>query len=182
VNKKVRAGSTTFFIDGGSRGNPGPAGYGVAVKNAGDETIATLSKFLGIQTNNYAEYSALLAALDYATRHHLAHIRVFSDSELLVRQMTGKYKVKSPDLRPLFEQARETALQIPRFEIEHVRRELNREADALANEAMDRTGSGVAAPQTFHFEAIVENGLIKPLSKVKLPDKKIVECSLRIKN
>lgn len=133
-------------------------------------------------TNNVAEYSGLLAALEYATCHHLSFVRVFSDSELLVRQMTGRYRVKSPDLLPLFNRAQGLAAQIPRFEIEHIRRELNAAADALANEAMDR-GEGVE-PQlrTLRFDAIIENGLLKPLGAVPLPEKKKVECSIRFKD
>ncbi|MFI5174001.1 MAG: reverse transcriptase-like protein [Terriglobia bacterium] len=182
MNKKTAEEPTIFYIDGGSRGNPGPAGYGVAIKNAAGETVDSRSEYLGVRTNNVAEYSGLLAALEYATSHHLPFIRIFSDSELLVRQMTGRYRVKSPDLLPLFERARELAAQIPRFEIEHIRREANAAADALANEAMDRGEAVGPHRRTLRFDAIVENGLLKPLAPVQLPEKKKVECSIRFKD
>lgn len=173
--------TATFYIDGGSRGNPGPAGYGVVIKDEHGQPIDSLSEFLGIQTNNAAEYSGLLAALEYALAHHLSAIRVYSDSELLVRQMTGKYRVKSEDLRPLYDRAQEMIRRIPRFEIEHIRREGNRAADALANEAMDRGESRANGRESWRFEAVVENGLLKPLLEIRLPEKKIVECSIRLK-
>jgi ribonuclease HI len=182
VDKRKAEEPTIFFIDGGSRGNPGPAGYGVAVKNAVGDTIDSLSEYLGVVTNNVAEYSGLLAALEYAIRHHLSFVRIFSDSELLVRQMTGRYRVKSPDLLPLFNRAQSMAAQIPRLEIDHVRRELNAAADALANEAMDRADAGGSQRRTLHFDAIIENGLVKPLAAVRLPEKKKVECSIRFKD
>ena len=181
MNKPKGAGPTTFFIDGGSRGNPGPAGYGVAVKNVRGELIDSISEFIGTQTNNVAEYSGLLAALHYAVAHHLSEVRIVSDSELLVRQMTGQYKVKSPDLRPLFEQAQDMAGKIPSFGIEHVRREFNGEADALANEAMDRAAPSSAAPAVMRFDAVIEDGRLRPLTQLSLPEKKVVECTLRFK-
>ena len=128
----------TAFTDGGSRGNPGPAGYGVLVKDAGGRTVAELSEFLGIQTNNFAEYSALLAALDYAVQHNLERLHVISDSELMVKQMRGQYRVQSPDLRPLYEEAKRRAARLAGFRIEHVLRGKNKRADELANQAMDR--------------------------------------------
>lgn len=128
----------TAFTDGGSRGNPGPAGYGVLVKDAEGRTIAELSEFLGIQTNNFAEYSALLAALDYAVQHNLERLHVISDSELMVKQMRGQYRVQSPDLRPLYEEAKRRAARLSGFRIEHVLRGKNKRADELANQAMDR--------------------------------------------
>jgi ribonuclease HI len=128
----------TAFTDGGSRGNPGPAGYGVLIKDAEGRTLAELSEFLGIQTNNFAEYSALLAALDYAVQHNLERLHVISDSELMVKQMRGQYKVKSPDLRPLYDEARRRVARLEQFAIEHVLRGKNKKADELANDAMDR--------------------------------------------
>src|SRR5262249_25155504 len=125
-------------IDGGARGNPGPAGYGVIIRDAAGKTLVELSEFMGHRTNNYAEDSALLAALDYGQQHGHAALKVVSDSELLVRQMNGQYKVKSPDLRPMYERARALARQFQWFAIEHARREQNRDADRLANAAMDR--------------------------------------------
>ena len=101
------------------------------------ERLATLAKRLGQATNNFAEYQALLAALEYALQHEHVRVKVFSDSELLVRQMQGVYKVKSPDLKPLHSRARELAAQLESFTVEHVPREQNREADRLANRAID---------------------------------------------
>ena len=127
----------TAYIDGGARGNPGPAGYGIVITDGAGTTLAELSHFLGHRTNNYAEYSALIAALEWALGHGHRNVRVASDSELLVRQMKGIYKVKSPDLRPLYEAARTLTRKLERFELGHVLREKNRRADKLANQAMD---------------------------------------------
>src|SRR5579872_1119966 len=124
-------------IDGASRGNPGPAAYAVVLRDPEGKIVLELGKKMGRETNNVAEYYALLAALDYAMNQGIRALRIRSDSELLVRQMQGRYKVKSPDLKPLYERALKQARQIPYFAIEHVRRELNSEADALANIALD---------------------------------------------
>jgi ribonuclease HI len=127
-------------IDGASRGNPGPASYAVVIRDPNGKTILELAKNIGRETNNVAEYYALLAALDYATSHNISSLRIRSDSELLVRQMQGRYKVKSADLKPLHERASKMAKQLGYFAIEHIRRELNRDADALANVALDQAG------------------------------------------
>jgi ribonuclease HI len=124
--------------DGGARGNPGPAGFGALIRDAEGRVLAELSQFLGIQTSNFAEYSGLLASLDFALGHGYRWLRVISDSELMVKQIQGKYKVKSPGLRPLFEQARQKIAQLEGFEIVHALRHKNKDADRLANEAMDR--------------------------------------------
>jgi ribonuclease HI len=124
-------------IDGASRGNPGPASYALILKDPSGKIIFQLGKRIGRQTNNVAEYYALLAALDYATGHGIRGLRIRSDSELLVQQMRGRYKVKSADLRPLYERASKLMRQLDYFAIEHVPREMNREADALANQALD---------------------------------------------
>jgi ribonuclease HI len=124
--------------DGGARGNPGPAGYGVLIQDADGAVLAELSEFLGIQTNNFAEYSGLLAALDFALQNGHRRLRVVSDSELMVKQIQGKYQVKSPILRPLFDQARKKIAQLESFEITHALRHKNKDADRLANQAMDR--------------------------------------------
>jgi ribonuclease HI len=129
-------GSAVASIDGGSRGNPGPAGYGVRIEHD-DGTTTDLKESLGTCTNNVAEYSGLLAALRWAAERGVARLHVRSDSELLVRQMRGEYRVKSPGLQPLHEQARRLAGRIGHVTFEHVRRELNQDADRLANEAMD---------------------------------------------
>jgi ribonuclease HI len=130
-------------IDGGSRGNPGPAGYGVRIERA-DGTIVELKESLGSATNNVAEYSGLIAALTWAAQCGVAKLHVRSDSLLLVKQMLGEYRVKHPGLQPLHEEARSLARRIGRVTFEHVRRELNKDADRLANEAMDEA----AAAQT----------------------------------
>jgi ribonuclease HI len=127
-------------IDGASRGNPGPASYAVVIRDPNGKTILELAKNIGRETNNVAEYYALLAALDYATSHNISSLHIRSDSELLVRQVQGRYKVKSADLKPLHERASKMAKQLGYFAIEHVRRELNRYADALANVALDQAG------------------------------------------
>jgi ribonuclease HI len=127
-------------IDGASRGNPGPASYAVVLRDPEGKIALELAKNIGRETNNVAEYFALLAALDYAATHNIAALRVRSDSELLVRQMQGRYKVKSADLKPLHERASKLSRQLQYFAIEHVRRELNRDADALANVALDSAG------------------------------------------
>lgn len=125
-------------IDGGARGNPGPAAYGVVIANQAGRRVAELSACLGARTNNYAEYSGLLAAMEYALRHGQRALKVLSDSELLVKQMRGHYKVKSPGLQELFTRARALQRQLQWFSIQHVRREQNREADRLVNLALDR--------------------------------------------
>ena len=124
-------------IDGGARGNPGPAAYGVIVRNAKDEIIDEIAEYLGIQTNNYAEYSGLLAALEYAVREKYPTLKVLSDSELLVKQMKGQYRVKNPGLLELYEKARTLVRKLERFSIDHVLREYNREADRLVNKVLD---------------------------------------------
>ena len=139
-------------IDGASRGNPGPASYAVVIRDASGKIILELAKKLGRETNNVAEYYALLAALDYAVSHGISALRIRSDSELLVRQMQGRYKVKSPELKPLYERATKLVRQLSYFAIEHVRREQNRDADALANVALD---SGLVSSAT-HLAAADE--------------------------
>ena len=131
-----------FHIDGGSRGNPGPAAYGVTVEDSKRAPIAAFSKFLGRATNNVAEYHGLLAALEYALEHQHHRVRILTDSELLARQMEGRYKVKSPDLKPLFNRAREMVARLEHVPIRHVPREQNTAADELANQALDAASLG----------------------------------------
>jgi ribonuclease HI len=136
-------------VDGASRGNPGPASYAVILRGPDGATRFEVGKYIGRATNNVAEYYGLITALDYAAAQGIDRLLVRSDSELLVRQMQGRYKVKSPDLRPLHERARKLAHGFAYFAIEHVPREQNRDADELANAALDRTGSrsgGTVAP------------------------------------
>jgi ribonuclease HI len=127
--------------DGGARGNPGPAGYGVVIHDAKGNKVAALSQYLGRQTNNFAEYQALIGALEYAVQHGPKALKVISDSELMVRQIKGIYKVKDATLRDLHGRASQLIRQLEWFNIEHTLRGGNREADELANTAMDK-GSG----------------------------------------
>lgn len=139
----VRSGSRLrAWVDGGARGNPGPAGFGVAIKTLDGELVKELGGYLGRATNNVAEYSGLIAALEAAHELGAEELEVFSDSELMVRQMNGQYKVRNEGLKPLFAKAKALAGRLGSVRISHVRREENREADRLANEAMDRGAPG----------------------------------------
>ena len=124
--------------DGGARGNPGPAGYGVVIKDQSGRRVASLSEYLGHQTNNFAEYQGLIAALEYSLQHGPRALKVISDSELLVRQIKGIYKVKNATLKDLHARAKELIAHLDWFSIGHALREHNQEADRLANEAMDK--------------------------------------------
>ena len=154
-------------IDGGSRGNPGPAGYGVVITDRAGKMIVTLHEYLGHQTNNYAEYHGLLAALDYALKHGHKALKVVADSELLVKQIRGEYKVKSPTLLELHQRARQMIAHLDWFSIQHVLRGSNQEADRLANLAMDK-GRGRSTPNSAplppigdqEFTGTVRNGVI----------------------
>jgi ribonuclease HI len=179
-------------IDGAARGNPGPASYGVVIRDGQGELVAKLKKYIGRMTNNVAEYYGLIAALDYAESHGIRALRVESDSELMVKQMQGQYKVKSEDLRPLFERAKKMSMGFESFRIDHVYREQNREADALANEALDET-SGVpsaagapakatatdAKPGPRWIQARFRSGILYPLEDIDLPDGTEVQIVLR---
>jgi probable phosphoglycerate mutase len=128
----------TAHCDGGARGNPGPAGYGAVIQSESGEVLAELSEFLGIRTNNFAEYSGLLGVLAWALEHGHRRLRVVSDSELMVKQIQGRFKVNSPDLKPLWTEARRRIAELDEFQITHALRHKNKEADRLANTAMDR--------------------------------------------
>jgi ribonuclease HI len=180
-------------IDGGSRGNPGPAAYGAVIRNPSGQIVARLKKYIGRTTNNVAEYYGLIAALDYAQSNSIRALHVESDSELLVKQMRGQYKVKSADLQPLFERAKKMSQSLASFQIRHVYREQNREADALANEAMDevsgarpapengkaQTESRNSTPPTIKVRARFRSGVLYPLEDINLPDGAEVEILLR---
>jgi len=176
-------------IDGGSRGNPGPAAYGVVVRDASGAIVARLKKYIGQNTNNVAEYFGLIAALDYAQAHGVRSLRVESDSELMVKQMRGQYKVKSEELKPLFERAKKMVAGLESFRIDHVYREHNREADALVNQALDETGRGgasTAAPSTsretaMRFTGRCWDGRLELAAPVELPDGTEVEILVRVK-
>jgi ribonuclease HI len=170
--------------DGGARGNPGPAGYGVVIKDESGRKVTALSEYLGHQTNNFAEYQGLIAALEYAIEHGPKALKIISDSELLVRQIKGIYKVKNPTLRDLHGRAKELIAQLDWFSIGHALREHNQEADRLANAAMDKGMGRVArtpssapadlnrlpiANELREFEGVVRNGMIE-LTTGKLPE------------
>jgi ribonuclease HI len=170
-------------IDGGSRGNPGPAAYAVVVDASDGKRLASLSKYLGHATNNVAEYQGLLAALDYALEHNYRRLKIISDSELLTRQITGQYKVRNPNLKILHERARALIAQFDAFRIEHVRREHNREADRLANEAMDAARSKkLAQPRanskTLHATAIYHQGVLELDDSLPLADGERVDLEI----
>ena len=175
--------------DGGARGNPGPAGYGVVIKDESGHKVAALSEYLGHQTNNFAEYQGLIAALEYAIEHGPKALKLISDSELLVRQIKGIYKVKNAVLQDLHGRAKELIAQLDWFSIGHAFREQNQEADQLANDAMDKgmgrstacvgttrvaAGDSPARPANQRqsqqeFEGIVRNGAVE-LSNGSLPE------------
>ena len=171
------------YSDGGARGNPGPSGYGVVIQDEAGHKVASLSEYLGHQTNNFAEYQGLIAALEYAVQHGHKALKVVSDSELLVRQIKGIYKVKNATLQDLHARAKELIAKLEWFSIGHVLRGHNQEADRLANAAMDK-GMGRrpenadanvlahASPlpqQRKEFNGIVRGGKIELLDG-QLPD------------
>lgn len=127
----------TAYIDGGARGNPGPAGYGVHIQGPDGAVVAELHGGLGIATNNVAEYNGLLAALRWAKAHGHTQLHIKADSLLIVEQMRGRFKVKHPGLQPLHAKARLLAYEVGRVTFEHVRREMNTDADRLSNLGMD---------------------------------------------
>jgi ribonuclease HI len=194
------AGVYVAYVDGASRGNPGPASYAVVIQAPDGATKFEIGKYVGRATNNVAEYYGLIAALDYAASEKIARLRVRSDSELLVRQMQGRYKVNSPDLRPLHERAQKLARALAYFAIEHIPREQNSEADELANIALDRTATrGTAANNssakmaTSHSQAIApaarphggrrirarfSAGALHPLEALELAEGEIVEIQI----
>ena len=185
-------------IDGGSRGNPGPAAYGVVIRDPRGQVVARLKKYIGRSTNNVAEYYGLIAALDYAESHQVRALDVESDSELLVKQMRGQYKVKSADLQPLFERSKKMSQSLPSFRIRHIYREHNREADRLANEAMDEVSgdpasdarneppraetrsSPAASRPPQKVRARFRSGVLYPLEEMDLPDGAEVEIVVRV--
>jgi len=189
ADQKHAAPSYRANIDGAARGNPGPASYGIVIRDGRGEVVAKLKKYIGRMTNNVAEYYGLIAALDYAQSHGVRALRIESDSELMVKQMRGQYKVKSDDLRPLFERAKKMSQALESFRIDHVYREQNREADALANEALDETSGTTGATPTAPkpevkagprwIQARFRSGILYPLEDIDLPDGTEVEITLR---
>ncbi len=172
-------------VDGGARGNPGPAGYGVVITDQAGHKVAALHEYLGHQTNNYAEYNGLLAALDYALEHGPRALKVVGDSELLVKQIRGEYKVKSPTLLELHQRAKKMIEQLEWFSIQHVLRGGNQEADRLANLAMDKgMGRTSAAPapagvaRRQEYEGVVRGGVIV-VDGAELPEGTRVQIRVR---
>jgi ribonuclease HI len=178
----------TAHIDGAARGNPGPASYGVAFLRPDGQPLEQLRKYIGRMTNNVAEYYALIAALDYAAAHGFKKLRIRSDSELLVRQMKGIYKVKSGDLKPLHERAKKLAATLEYFDVQHVPREQNAVADALANEALDNPGGGstekparltlAPAQTTRRIRARYRNGALHLTEPLDFPEGAEVELTV----
>lgn len=154
------SGWVVAHCDGGSRGNPGPAGFGVCIHDEHGAVVAELSEFIGNRTNNVAEYSGLLAALDYALQQGHSRLRVVSDSELMVKQIKGQYRVNSVDLKPLYDEAKRRIARLEAFQIQHVLRGKNQHADRLANLAMDR-GTGRAS------DSMAARGAGKPPERPK---------------
>lgn len=142
----------SIFIDGCARGNPGPAGCGVMIVDADGRTILQKARYLGSTTNNVAEYTALIDGLREAVDLGAREVAVRTDSELVVRQMKGEYKVKDVKLKELFAEAQRLSRSFASLDFSHVQRENNRDADRLANQAVDsflgvRNGAGLAAEQ-----------------------------------
>jgi ribonuclease HI len=183
ANMSTPLGYLVAHIDGGARGNPGPAGFGVMIEDEAGRPVAKLSEYLGKQTNNYAEYSGLLAALTYALKHGFKALKVFSDSELMVKQIKGDYKVKNPALKELHDRASTMIDNLDAFEINHVLREKNRDADRLANLAMDRgtnragsatTSAAPSATPAREVNGVVRNGVVEFLGS-PLPENTFVK-------
>ena len=130
-------GKLTVNVDGGARGNPGPAAIGVVVRNEDGAVVEAVGETIGRQTNNVAEYQALLRGLELASAHGATVVEVVGDSELVVRQIEGRYKVKNADLKPLHAKAKEMLAEFDNWEIRHVKRAQNADADRLVNEALD---------------------------------------------
>ena len=185
-------------IDGGSRGNPGPAAYGVVIETAQGQPVKAFARFIGETTNNFAEYQGLLAALEYALNQGYRRLRVLTDSELMARQISGRYKVRSPDLKPLHDKAQALIARLESFSIRHVYREHNREADHLANKALDAAEHGIAPhalapralaaqafrtarPEPLIFSATFQNGVLHPHTQLPLLDGEEVELEIRRK-
>ena len=142
MSREPAAPETLFLrIDGASRGNPGAAGFGVAVEDSEGANIASLYGFLGTASNNVAEYQALIHALDYAIANGARHVEIFSDSQLVVRQVQGQYRVKHPAMVPLHREARSLIGRLERTRLHHVPRAENKAADRLANQAVDERDS-----------------------------------------
>ena len=126
-----------IYSDGAARGNPGPAGAGAVLIDSTGQIIERLGKYLGVQTNNYAEYLGLLLGVKRARDLGIPEVEIYADSELMIRQLGGRYQVKSPTLRPLYEEAIKVLKGFAKFKLVHVPREKNQEADEMSNRAID---------------------------------------------
>ncbi len=176
-------------IDGGSRGNPGPAAYGVVIKTAQGKGVAEIAKFIGKATNNFAEYQGLLAVLEYSLSHGYSRLRVLTDSELMAQQIAGGYKVRSPDLKPLHALAQALIARLESFSIQHVYREQNREADRLVNQALDEEERGIAPARASNvppskpvcISATFRDGLLHPHTQLPLLEGEEVDLEIRRK-
>jgi ribonuclease HI len=131
-----------LWTDGAARGNPGPAGIGAILKSPTGEVLYTGSEYLGHTTNNVAEYKAVLLGLAGALEQGIQRVEVRADSELLIKQLKGEYRVKSAGLKPLFDEARQLLSRFKSVKLTHIRRELNGEADWLANQGIDKVAKG----------------------------------------
>nr|WP_255665293.1 ribonuclease HI family protein [Luteitalea sp. TBR-22] len=158
----------TAYTDGGARGNPGPAGYGVHILDEAGATLAELVGPLGHATNNVAEYSGLIAALTWAVEHGHDQVRVKMDSELVIKQMRGEYKVKHAQMQVLHAEARALIGRLGRVTFEHVRREQNKVADALSNRAMDMVEGKPVAEE------------VAPLKKAPAPEEPLAPRAISI--
>ncbi len=156
------SGVTTAHIDGGSRGNPGPAAYGVIIRNPQGKIVEKFGDYLGIRTNNFAEYSGLLAALEYAERNQISTFKVFSDSELLVKQMKGQYRVGNADLKEFYDRAQKLVRKLKSFSIVHVLREYNRDADQMVNQVLDEKKQGGVGTTKLKTPVAVETSRERP--------------------
>jgi ribonuclease HI len=186
-------------IDGASRGNPGPAAYAVVMESADGSRLSGFSEYLGQATNNVAEYQALLAALEYALKNHYLRMHVQTDSELLALQIEGVYKVKSSGLKPLEQRARQMIARLESFSIEHVPREQNREADRLANQALEvakrggkrdqaegqgglvqdaSPGSASRVAKPLRVSATFHKGLLEPHGQISLFEGEVVDLEI----
>lgn len=188
-----------LYIDGASRGNPGPAAYAVVVESSDGSRLAGFSRCLGEATNNVAEYHGLLAALEFTLKNDYRRIQVRTDSELLALQIKGVYRVKSPGLKPLHDMARRMIARLESFSIRHVPREQNGEADRLANQALDAAGRAGEKPRTpsrvilapdaqttsppealkpFHAAATYRQGILKPHEQLPLLEDEVVDLEI----
>jgi probable phosphoglycerate mutase len=186
-------------IDGASRGNPGPAAFAVVMESSDGSKLAGFSGYIGRATNNFAEYQALLAALEYALSNHYLRVHVQTDSELLARQIEGVYKVKSPGLKPLHGRARQMIARLESFSIQHVPREQNHEADQLANQALEAAerewkrdraegqgglvqdvspGSASKVAKPLRASATFHKGLLEPHGQLSLFEGEVVNLEI----